>query len=109
MWLFVPLTREQFLEAGLTPSGIYLLARSCEEQVLKGALDKVLKEKRPKLRLENTSKSVPPRFPEDASSIDVECQSSCADEHIVIENTFYNLRSRDECKNACLSSYSAPF
>lgn len=91
MWLFVPLTREQFLEAGMAPSRIHILARSNDEHVLRRALDTVLKEKMPQLRVENASKRDLPQVTEDAASVDVEGQSSCANDHIVIENTFYNL------------------
>ncbi|CAE8594875.1 unnamed protein product [Polarella glacialis] len=52
-WLLLPLTREQFEEAGLEPTPVHIIALSRDEDALRRALKAVPKEKRPKLRTEN--------------------------------------------------------
>ncbi|CAE8667845.1 unnamed protein product, partial [Polarella glacialis] len=52
-WLLLPLTREQFEEAGLETTPVHIIALSRDEDALRRALKAVPKEKRPKLRTEN--------------------------------------------------------
>ncbi|CAE8610728.1 unnamed protein product, partial [Polarella glacialis] len=49
-WLLLPLTREQFEEAGLETTPVHIIALSRDEDALRRALKAVPKEKRPKLK-----------------------------------------------------------
>jgi len=58
-WLLVPCTREQFHEVGLTTSAVHILALSRDEEAVRRALQRLPKEKRPKLRPEILGNAVP--------------------------------------------------
>jgi len=57
-WLLLPLTCEQFQEAGLKTGPVHIVALMKDEEAVKSALKNVPKEKRPKLRLETLDGSI---------------------------------------------------
>lgn len=104
MWILLPITRDQFIDAGLQPSDIHIVISSVDEAALRRALQTLPKPQRPKLKMEHDE-----HVAGDAgcSSLGAECEQSV--DEFAVERTFVTIRVFGDSEDGYPDFHSAPF